>query len=472
MNDFISVHPENPQYFADSSGKTWIPIGLNMIRPTAEGGLNDYRNWLERLAANGGNYIRLWLSWPFFDVESEKEGVYSEEHRQRIDEVLAIAAKYNIRVKMTIEHIRGIAEEDDAPFWAHKPVFHKDHGGTAASIEDYLVSETSRASFVRKLDYFAEHYRNNDTVFAWELWNEVGCFKAPDAVWQKWSEDMLGELRKRFPNHLVCSNLCSFDCLERHNSYDWLCKRSNSDFVQIHRYLDLGAELDACRGPLDVLCADAMRILLEKCDTLPAVLAETGAAEWRHAGPSHLYKLDKKGMLLHDLIFAPFFAGAAGCGQVWHWDCYVDRNDLWHCFAPFAAFVKKLDPAAEQFRPFTREGNHLRIYALSGKSRTVLWGRDKQNTWDSELERENPPLLRSGMPLKLLTITDRPITKVEYFLPWASDGAATGELVPDEASVVTLPDFERSIILTLHHEGGKVFEITESKMQLREEWKK
>ena len=45
--------------------------------------------------------------------------------------------------------------------------------------------------------------------------------------------------------------------------------------------------------------------------------------------------------------FAPFFAGAAGSGQCWHWDRYVDKMNLWHHFGRFAEIVKGLDPPAE-----------------------------------------------------------------------------------------------------------------------------
>ena len=31
---------------------------------------------------------------------------------------------------------------------------------------------------------------------------------------------------------------------------------------------------------------------------------------------------------LHDVLFAPFFAGSAGTGQIWHWNTYVERHEL------------------------------------------------------------------------------------------------------------------------------------------------
>jgi hypothetical protein len=64
-----------------------------------------------------------------------------------------------------------------------------------------------------------------------------------------------------------------------------------------------------------------------------------------------LYAVDKDGSLLHDLLFAPFFAGAAGPGQAWHWDHYIDKNDLWYHFARFNEAIKDIDPVQEKFIP-------------------------------------------------------------------------------------------------------------------------
>ena len=84
---------------------------------------------------------------------------------------------------------------------------------------------------------------------------------------------------------------------------------------------------------------------------VPILVSEIGAVEANHSGPSVLYEKDKEGTLLHDILFAPFFAGAAGGGQIWHWDSYVAPNNLWFQFSRFAETVKGLDPPAEGFQP-------------------------------------------------------------------------------------------------------------------------
>ena len=91
-----------------------------------------------------------------------------------------------------------------------------------------------------------------------------------------------------------------------------------------------------------------------------------------------LYPEDKRGLILHDVLFAPFFAGAAGPGQIWHWDQYVAANNLWHHFDRFAQVVEGVDPAAERFEPSMVQHERLRIYRLKGRRTTMLWLRDSR----------------------------------------------------------------------------------------------
>ena len=160
---------------------------------------------MRKLSANGGNYIRLWLSNPFFDVEHAQSGVYDEEKAKRIDAVLALARKYNIRVKMTLEHFRHLG--DGKQTWAGKPIYHVSQGGPAKDIADFFANPASREQFKKKLDWYAKRYGDDPTIFAWELWNEFDAVQdmwKPEA-WQEgglaldWTRVMLDALHQRFP---------------------------------------------------------------------------------------------------------------------------------------------------------------------------------------------------------------------------------------------------------------------------------
>jgi len=96
--DFVRVSPRDSRYFELSDGRPYIPIGLNLIAPPGNEGLPGLEVWMEQLQANGGNYIRVWLSNPFFDVEHVRCGDYDEAKAKRIEALLAIAARHGIQI--------------------------------------------------------------------------------------------------------------------------------------------------------------------------------------------------------------------------------------------------------------------------------------------------------------------------------------------------------------------------------------
>lgn len=250
---------------------------------------------------------------------------------------------------------------------------------------------------------------------------------------------MLPRLRKMFPHQMVVQNLGSFSGDETFRWYDYLAEQPCNDFLQVHRYLDPGAALDVCRGSVDQLAADSIRELLDRDAGRPAILAEVGAVEANHSSYSHLYELDREGTLLHDQLFAPFFAGSAGSGQSWHWDeLYIDRHDLWYHFRRFARAVEGIDPVAEAFRPFHTETHRLRLWGLRGKSHLLLWCRDKTSNWQSELQRNIPAEVLSGESIPV----PENATEGSCYLPWEDRWRelrcreGRGELPPFRRSIV------------------------------------
>ena len=140
-------------------------------------------------------------------------------------------------------------------------------------------------------------------------------------------------------------------------------------------------------------------------------------------------------------MFAPFFAGAAGPGQVWHWDTYVAKNNLWWHFQRFAEAVRKIDPAAEHFTPSILPHGRLRVYCLAGARHTLLWCRGTRNDWRSELERREEPEELAGMSVELPSLPKR--AHVSAFDPWTAKWAR----LRLNGRKVDLPRFRRSIVV-------------------------
>lgn len=452
---FVRISPRDPRYFEQSDGQPYIPIGLNMIAPPGgdEGKATvQMEDWMRQLSANGGNYIRLWLSQDFFDIEQAKSGLYDEEKARRIDAVLAMARRYNIRVKMTLEHFRHLG--DGTQVWAAKPIHHVSRGGPANNIVEFFTVPASREQFKRKLDWYARRYGDDPTIFAWELWNEFDAVQEmwKPEVWQdggvalSWTREMLDALHQRFPKNLAVQNLGSFDNERKTEIYRTFSLMGGNDFAQVHRYLDLGAKLEVCHGPVDVLAADAVTTLIGFNPGKPVVLAESGAVEPGHSGVFKLYSEDKAGVILHDVLFAPFFAGAAASGQCWHWDSYVAKNNLWFQFGRFAQAVKGIDPPAERFRPVRVEDSRLRIYVLAGRRTVLAWCRDTQNTWQTELADRKKPDRLTGRSIRLPDgIIPQDASHARIYDPW-TDAWSEGQIAGGE---LPLPPFTRSIVVRI-----------------------
>ncbi len=453
---FVQVSERDARYFQLSGGEPYVPIGLNAVNPRRSGGrelpdtdegLAVMEGWMERLSENGGNHLRVWLGRGFWNVEHERCGEYDEERAERIDALLELARRYGIRLKMTLEHFREIEPGKEGTTWAFRGLHHVSRGGTAESIADWFDGEASRSLFKDKLAWYADRYGDEPTVYGWELWNEVNTVRGGD--YMAWTEEMLGELHRLFPRNLCMQSLGSFDVARKRPVYERLSTMAGNDVVQVHRYLDPRAGLSVCRGPVDLLAADAVCELQKFRPGRPIVLAESGAVKPNHGGPFELYGEDTAGIILHDVLFAPFFAGAAGSGQNWHWGCYVDANDLWWQFGRFAEALDGVNPPAEDFTPTMFYHPRLRVYALIGCRQTLAWCRDTQNNWMTELrEGEAPPTVEGAtvdLPEKVPMGLE---PRFRTYDPWEDRWDA-----PEvDGRQVRLPPFSRSIILRIEHD--------------------
>ena len=440
----VIVSPRDPHYFELEDGAPFIPIGLNILNPidrsSTEAGLEQIDEWFGILEKNGANLVRVWMTAVFFEIEHEAMGVYDEARAERVDRLFEIARNHNIHLKIVLEHFRSL----EGRSWSAKPVYHVDNGGCATDMADFFTSEVCRAHFLSKLDWYQTRYDDDPIVFGWELWNEMNAVSGGD--WRQWTRDMLPEVHARFPRALVMQSLGSLDRPAAFRSYEDVVHMQANDVAQVHRYLDPGAPLEVCYGPMDILTADAVTQVLSFDPGKPVLLSESGAVLANHAGPSDLYEVDNIGLILHDVLFAPFFAGAAGTGQSWHWDSYIARHNLWWHFGRFAEAVKGLDPPVEGFVPIRIEHPFLRIYGLKGKNTFIAWCRDSGDSWEYELRDGKVQEIISGAVVDVSGAgVDISGARLSSYDPWADRWYETEH----KGNEVALPTFSRSIVLKI-----------------------
>lgn len=434
---FVRVSEKNRAYFELDNGTPYIPIGLNLCSfgKDPDKGMQKLEFYFKSLSENGGNYARIWLSCPLFEIEKDAPGNFDPQALARVEKMLQLAEKYNIHLKLCFEHFRNLGEKE--PSWCRKAFYRSE---TMKTIKDYVNSETGRSYFLNRCRQF-EKFRDNPYVFGWEIWNEMNCL--PDFI--PFTKFVLPKLHEMFPRQMVMQSLGSYDYAPVFDSYKTINTMPGNDVAQIHRYLDPGASLAACKGPMDLLCADAVAIMKKIDPRRPIMLAETGAVEKNHTGPSKLYPLDREGLLLHDTLFVPFFCGTAGTGHIWHWNDYVEKNNLWYHFSRFNRAIQGVNPLEENFRPSVKDQNDLRLYEIRGDKTTLIFIRDQKTNWQTELINKVPAPVRNKVVIDLGDSVSGKIKTVRCYDPW-NDTEVTLEVKDHK---ITIPKFRRSVVVRI-----------------------
>jgi len=435
---FVVVSPRDNRYFELSNGSPYIPIGFNLVGPPKEA---EFDRLFQIMAANRVNYCRVWLGHNDWNVEHEKCLQFDPARARVIEHFLALARENGVRVKMCLEYFRDVRAERNR--WSDNLLYHKANGGRYENMHDYLSSRAGRDHFKAKLDWYAGRYGDEPAVFAWELWNEMDAVR--DSEWLDWTREMLPELKRRWPHNLAIQSLGSYDWETKRDSYRTLCRLEDNDVAQVHRYLDEGAGWEICHGPVDVLSAQAVGELVAFESGKPIILTETGAVKPRHTGCSELYAKDPEGTLLHDMLFAPFFSGAAGTGHAWWWRQAIETPNLWYHFARFAEAVKGIDPPAENFRPVMMAHEQLRIYGLSGRTVFIAWCRDSKNDWRTELIDGKKPETLSDVDVDVSSLHFPAASSAQTYDPWTD----TWQKASVRDGALAIPALRRSIVVRI-----------------------
>jgi hypothetical protein len=455
----IITKTESPRYLFTSNGGAYVPIGLCMVGPpsyplpagaehfeTGEAqatmGAAEYERWFRLLSENGGNFARIWLSHPYFNVETEVAGELDLGAFARLDAVIEHARTYGIRLKLCFEHFRTF---EPGSFFS-KALRHPEDGHAPESINAWLTEPTWRDLWLKKVRAYTDRYDGDPVVMAWELWNEMDCVAGDFDRVVAWTQDMLKEVHRLSPQHLVTTSLGSFDDEAKIRTYEAL-RLPETSFEQVHRYLDQGAPWEICREDPVAMSIDAIR-RIARLDR-PLLLAETGAVNDRHTGPFRYYRMDNRGLIFNDTTFPAFFTGAAGTGHIWHWDQYVDQKNLWRFYRPFAELVKGLDFGFERFMPFDLSNDEIWFRGVRGRRSMLAWVRNKADTWQATLrDGQTPPLI--GEQVIDLTKVDLLDGGIHLFWPWADepDEVPTGEAHLSEGQL-RLPPFRYGIMVRI-----------------------
>jgi hypothetical protein len=385
---FLRVSTVDSRYLRFDDGTPYFANGENLAWYGARG-TYDYDDWFAKLAAQGVNYVRLWMpSWAFGLEWTEPNtlGNYTErlDLAWQLDYVLQQAEAHGIYVLLSIQNHGAFSLTANSE-WDKNP-YNAANGGPLAQPEDVFTNDEAKQLFERRLRYIVARWGASPNVLGWELWNEVDLSStAIDAI-VPWHDAMSKELRDLDPyDHLIststslpwgiaavtATDLTSFD-----SPLFRFWQLPDVDFSQVHLYALGGSSIDFSHA-LPAISANLRRF------GKPVLIAEAGVSP---SGPDETIAADPGGIGFHEMLWAGLFAQTMGTGMSWWWDNVIDPQDWYFHFAPLARITKSVDFDHEAFvaDSATAQGTAdtpLRAFNLTGKTTALVWIKNDYNQW-------------------------------------------------------------------------------------------
>ncbi|KAI4333958.1 hypothetical protein L6164_018704 [Bauhinia variegata] len=220
------------------------PRVREMFQAGAKMGLTVCRTW----AFNEGDYNALQTS----------PGRFNEQVFKALDHVIAEARQHGIRLLLSlVNNLQAYGGKTQYVKWAWEEGI-----GLSSSNDSFFFDPSIRSYFknyvkillMRKNTITGVEYRNDPTIFGWELINEPRCMADPSGdTLQEWLEEMSTFVKLLDKNHLVTIGLEGFYGPKDPkrltvNPEDWASKLgsdfirnsniSNIDFTSVHIYPD------------------------------------------------------------------------------------------------------------------------------------------------------------------------------------------------------------------------------------------
>ena len=373
---FVHVSRRNPRYLEHDSGRPFFAIGENLCMYERREGTYYYDRLLEKLAASGANYARIWQEYYVpgdlsivaapgdssaagFPLETHATGLgrYDLASAWRLDHVAAACERLEVYWQLTFE-MTVWWKTRFKHRWPRNP-YNAANGGPCKTPADYFTNAEARELVRRRLRYSVARWGWSMHLAAWELWNEVDNNDGFDSESNaEWHREMGTYLKSIDPwRHPVTTS--------------WRDARMFAlpeiDIVQAHSYW--GAEYDAARYALQ----DTEHLM--RPYGKPFFFGEQGVDD-----PASAVKLDPQGRHFHDCLWATALSGAAGTGLYWWWHNYVEPLDLYRHFKPLAAYLDGIDwpnsvwKSVGLSRPSLPVS--LDVYGLTDGRRAFLWLHD------------------------------------------------------------------------------------------------
>ena len=318
-------------YLSFDNGAQYIPIGENMGWAKTNT-YKDYSHWVGRLAANKGNFIRVWMpSWGLgLEWQNGRNGYsglkhYRQDNAYYLDWLLEFCREKGVYIMLSLDHHGQVSSQVD-PNWNENP-YNAANGGPCVHTWDFFTNTTARQLIRNRFRYIMARYGYSSTIMSWELFNEVEWtdnFAQHKSEITAWHAEMANWLRSKDMNrHLITTSYAS----AINDPATW--NLPSIDFTQTHYYV--------ASPNLDSVLSSACQSYISSYGK-PTLTGEFGLS----GDAGNLAAIDPNGIYIHNSLWATLLGGGMGAGLPWYWDNYIDPQNLYTHFLALANFAAGL----------------------------------------------------------------------------------------------------------------------------------
>ncbi|MCK4678189.1 MAG: DUF5060 domain-containing protein [Bacteroidales bacterium] len=326
------------KFQAFDNGEPFFAIGMNIPWNIFSNGFYVYDEWIDSLAANNANYIKIIMAPWSFEIEWNNTGLGNYTNRLDIafwlDHVLEKATEEDIYMQLCPLIHDAVSTQSDN-HWANSP-YNAANGGPCPNTWDFYSNSTALYYYKRRLRYINARWGFSSHLSAWELFTEAdnsGDYNNHRTEINNWLIETGQYLSSTDDNdHLISVSYAFFE----HDADMW--NHSIIDFTQIHRY-ETSSDLELS------LYAATKQYLIDF--PKPTIIGEFGLSHY----PLEAVTLDPNGIAFHNSLWATSFSGSFGAAATWHWDQYIDSMNLYYHFAPVSSFMHSTNLLDESYSP-------------------------------------------------------------------------------------------------------------------------
>jgi hypothetical protein len=302
-------------YLRFDSNDPYIPVGENLCW-AASGGLGEFKTYLDKLALNRANLVRLWLCHWGIELEWQDGSgtgyaglkTYAQNHAYELDWLLDYGAAHGLYINLCLSHHGQFRAGSN---WPANP-YNSTNNGPCTTSEAFFSNPAAKAVYKNKLRYLVARYAYSPNLMAWELFNELNLiddYAANRTNTAAWCGEMAAYLKSVDPNRHLVSTSYTMD-----SGQTDVWNNASIDFTQIHTY-ELTPDLEK---PMAEASA-----ALTAAHNKPFLSGEFGIA-WEN-GQTMID--DPDGTSFRNTLWGSAFNGSMGPGLTWWWDEWVHPLD-------------------------------------------------------------------------------------------------------------------------------------------------